>query len=165
MVIDGVWSAAAGTLADYTRAALILPELRERDTAGIVSELSQALQREGVIPDLLPFYHTALNQELLSDSVLETGVAVPHARMSGIKELRFAFGRTPGPVTWGGRCACAVQFVFLAAVPATEAAGSLQLLASLARLAQQEAVLAALRAAVDPPALLSVFDQIKVRPT
>jgi hypothetical protein len=44
--------------------------LRERDTAGIISQLSQALQGEGCVPDLLPFYHSALNQEWLSKSAL-----------------------------------------------------------------------------------------------
>ena len=37
------------TLADYTRPGLVVSRLRERDTAGIISELSQALQREGCV--------------------------------------------------------------------------------------------------------------------
>ena len=39
--------AAPVSLADYTRSALIVPCLREGDTAGIISELSQILHREG----------------------------------------------------------------------------------------------------------------------
>ena len=83
--------------------ALIVPQLRERDTAGIVSELSQALQREGCVPDLLPFYQAALNQELLANSALDCGLAFPHARLSGVKRLQFAFGRTPEPIIWGAK--------------------------------------------------------------
>ena len=115
--------AAPISLADYTRPALIVPRLRERDTAGIISELSQALQREGCVPDVLPFYQAALNQELLTNSALDCGLAFPHARLGGIKRLQFAFGRTPEPIVWGAKSAWPVQFIFLLAVPATDAAG------------------------------------------
>ena len=77
------------TLADYTRPALIVPQLRESDAAGIISELSHVLQREGFLSDLLPFYHTALNQELLGNSAQESGLGFPHARLASIKQLQF----------------------------------------------------------------------------
>lgn len=154
---------ALSTLAEYTRAALIVPRLRERDTAGIISELSQVLQREGYVGDMLPFYHVALNQELLANSALECGLAFPHARLSGVKQLQFAFGRAPQPVTWGGKHCSPVQLVFLVAVPATDAAGYLHLLASLARLGQQAGLLAKLRSAESSDAVLAVLDQIRLR--
>jgi PTS system fructose-specific IIC component len=164
MAFEGASSTvAAATLADFTRAALIVPELRERDTAGIISELSQALQRDGTVSDLLPFYHTALNQELLSDSSVEPGLAFPHARMNGVKQLRFALGRAPATVSWGARGGSAVRFVFLLAVPATDAAGYLQLLASLARLGQQNDLLMELGAAAHPEAILGLLERVKVR--
>lgn len=165
MVIDGAWSTTAPeTLADYTCAALIVPELRERDAAGIISELSQALQREGTVADVLPFYHTALNRELLSDSSVGAELSFPHARMSGVKQLRFAFGRAPNPVIWGARSSAGVRFVFLLAVPATDAAGFLQLFASLARLGQQPDLLMELRGAADAESIFDVLARIKVRP-
>jgi len=68
--------AAPVSLADYTRLELIVPQLRDRDTAGIISELSHVLQREGGVPDVLPFYQVALNQELLANSALDTAEAV-----------------------------------------------------------------------------------------
>ena len=165
MAFDGASSTGAlETLADYTCVALIEPELGEPDAAGIISELSQALQREGTVSDLLPFYHAALNRELLTDSSVEAELAFPHARMSGVKQLRFAFGRAPAPVTWGARSSWGVRFVFLLAVPVTDAAGYLQLLASLARLGQHPDLLLELRAAADAGAILDVLDRIKVRP-
>lgn len=152
------------TLADYTRPGLVVPRLRERDAAGIISELSQVLQRQGLVSDLLPFYHTALNHELLTNSALDCGIAFPHARLSGVKQLQFALGRAPEPVTWGSKGSWPVQLVFLLAVPATDAACYLHLLASLARLGQQPELLAELRAAETAEALLSVLEKAKVRP-
>ena len=151
------------SLADYTRSALIVPRLRERDTAGIISELSQLLQREGSVLDVLPFYQAALNQELLTNSALDCGLAFPHARLSGIKRLQFALGRTLEPIAWGAKSSWPVQLVFLLAVPATDAAGYLQLLASLARLGQQPEVLAQLRTAENAEAILTVLRNIRMR--
>jgi mannitol/fructose-specific phosphotransferase system IIA component (Ntr-type) len=156
-------AAAPVSLADYTRPALIVPRLREGDTAGIISELSQALQRECCVPDLLPFYQAALNQELLTNSALECGLAFPHARLGGIKRLQFAFGRKPEPIVWGAKSAWPVQFIFLLAVPATDAAGYLHLLASLARLGQQPERLAQLRTAESAEAILAALESIRVR--
>jgi mannitol/fructose-specific phosphotransferase system IIA component (Ntr-type) len=155
--------AAPASLADYTRPALIVPRLREKDTAGIISELSQLLQREGCVPDVLPFYQAALNQELLTNSALECGFALPHARLSGIKRLQFALGRTPEPIVWGAKNSWRVQLIFLIAVPATDAAGYLHLLASLARAGQQPEILARLCAAEDAQACLAVLEEIKLR--
>jgi mannitol/fructose-specific phosphotransferase system IIA component (Ntr-type) len=151
------------TLAAYTNARLVVPCLRERDTAGIISELCQVLQREGCVSDVLPFYHIALNHELLTNSAHESGLALPHGRLSGVKQLQFAFGRAPEPVVWGTKGSWPVQLVFLLAVPATDAACYLHLLASLARLGQQPEKLAALRAASDADALLAVLEQIRIR--
>ncbi len=154
---------APATLADYTRPALVVPRLREHDTAGVVNELSQALQREGCVPDLLPFYHTALNQELLASSALDCGLAFPHARLAGVKQLQFAFGRAPQAIFWGANGPWPVQLVFLLAVPATDAACYLHLLASLARLGQQPELLKELRRAETAEAILAVLERIRIR--
>ena len=155
--------AAPANLADYTQPGLIVPRLRERDTAGVVNELSQALQHEGFVPDVLPFYHAALNQELLAGSACECGLAFPHARLSGVKRLHFAFGRTPEPIIWGARGAWPVQLIFLLAVPATDAVSYLQLLASLAKLGQHTELLAELRVADSAEAILAVLEQVRMR--
>src|SRR5262249_20711872 len=114
-------------------------------------------------PDVLPFYHSALNQELLANSALECGLAFPHARLSAVKQLQFAFGRAPEPVVWGARGSWRVRFVFLLAVPATDAATYLHLLASLSRLAQQAELLSELRRAENTGEILQVLQKIKLR--
>ena len=151
------------TLAGYTRSSLIIPELRQRDAAGIISELSQILQRDGYVADVLPFYHTALNHELMTNSAHPGGFALPHGRLSGVKQLQFALGRAPQPVVWGPKGSWPVQLIFLLAVPATDAACYLHLLASLARLAQQPETLSALLKARHADAMLGILDQVRIR--
>ena len=164
MLLDGlVNSEVSVTLAGYTLPGLIVPRLRERDTAGIINELSQVLQRRGCVSDVLPFYHAALNQELMANSALDCGIAFPHARLNGVKQLQFALGRTPEPIIWGAKGSWPVQLVFLLAVPATDAANYLHLLASLARLGQQPNLLTELRTAENAEAILAVLERIRMR--
>lgn len=154
---------APATLADFTCPSLVAPELRERDAAGVISELTRRLQREGCVPDGLSFYHSALNQELLSNSASECGLALPHARMKGIRQLHFAFGRAREPISWGSKDAHPVHLVFLLAVPATDAACYLHLLASLARLGQQPALLQELLTADGAEGILTVLEKLRLR--
>lgn len=158
---------AAYSLAAFTSSALMLPELRGGDVTAILAELSEALQREARIPDLLPFYHAALNREYLCSTSMNYGFAFPHARLHGLKTLSFALGRSSKPILWGGQsraCGTPVRLIFLSAVPATDATSYLAFVAALSRLSREPHQLAALLAAPDAEGMLSVLQQIKLRP-
>jgi len=164
MPSDGTTRAIAeGSLADFTRRELIVLRLQDRDAAGIIGELSRVLREQDCVPDVLPFYQAALNQELLSNSANGFGIAVAHARLGGVKHLQFALGRAARPVVWGTKGSWPVQLVFLLAVPATDAASYLHLLSSLARLGRNPETLAELLAASDASTVLAVLRKIKLQ--
>src|SRR5574337_616427 len=108
------------TLADFTSPDLIVPRLRGRDVPSILKELSQLLQHDQRVPDLLPFYHAVLNREYLASTDLQLGLAIPHARLPGVKDISFAFGRTDEPISWRTGAVDSVEMVFLVAIPATD---------------------------------------------
>jgi PTS system nitrogen regulatory IIA component len=150
------------TLADFTRPGLIVPHLRGRDATSAIHELSLALQREGCVTDWLRFYNEALNREYLVSTELEAGLALPHARLVGLSEPIFAFGRSDEPFPWGSREARLVRLVFLLAVPAPATGRYLPLTASLARLAGNDPLLEAIRSAADAAGVLALLQQITV---
>ena len=150
---------SAGTLADFTSSDLIVAPLRERDAAGIIGELSRVLKQADCVPDILSFYQAALNQELFSDSAARYGIAVAHARLSGVKRLQFALGRAPDPVVWGAKGSWPVRLIFLLTVPATEVTRYLNLLSRLARLAQNQEAVEKMLAAPDADAILTVLKE------
>lgn len=157
----------ASSLAAFTSLALVLPELHGGDVTAILAEMSEALQREARIPDLLPFYHAALNREYLASTSVNDGFAFPHARLQGLKTLSFALGRSPKPIHWGGQsraCGTPVRLIFLSAVPATDATSYLAFVAALSRLSREPHQLSALLAAPDAEAMLFILQQIKLRP-
>ncbi len=153
------------TLADFTSPGLIIPHLRGPDVAGVIQELSQAMQRSGRVPDLLPFYHAALNREFLVSTDVEAGMAFPHARQPGLKELSFAFGRSDQPLHWGAPSGRPVRMVFLIAVPATDATQHLLLVSGLVRLARDSRLVQALQDASGAAEILAVLQQIPLRST
>ena len=151
------------TLADFTGPGLIIPHLRGQDAASVIQELSRAMQREGRVPDLLPFYHAALNHEFLVGTEMEAGMAFPHARLPGLKELSFAFGRSVEPLGWGAKAVRSVRLVFLMAVPATDSTQYLLLISGLARLAKDEQLVERLHAVQDTFQILEVLQQVRLR--
>lgn len=151
------------TLAEFTSPELIVPHLRGRDLPSIIQELSQPLQREARVPDLLPFYQAVLNREFLGSTDLEPGMAFPHARLPGLKELSFAFGRSDEPLDWGGKAGRSVRLVFLMAVPATDSTRYLLLISGLARLAKDPLLVEKLYRAADVVQIVELFRQVNVR--
>jgi|GEM_PF-534684 mannitol/fructose-specific phosphotransferase system IIA component (Ntr-type) len=148
------------TLADFTRSGLIVLHLRGQDATSAIHELSLALQREGCVTDWLRFYNEALNREYLVSTEMEAGLALPHARLAGLSEPIFAFGRSDEPFAWGSREARFVRLVFLLAAPATGTGRYLPLVSSLARLAGNAPLLEAIRTATDEAGVLNVFRQM-----
>ncbi len=151
------------TVADFTCAGLLVPQLRGLDAASVIQELSQGLQREKRIPDLLPFYHAALNREFMVSTNMEAGMAFPHARLPALQHVSFAFGRSATPLGWGAKAMGAVRLVFLIAVPATDATQYLSLISGLARLAKDPRLVEQLHAARDAAQLLAILKQIELR--
>jgi PTS system fructose-specific IIC component len=150
-------------LADFTSPGLVIRHLRGHDPAAVIQELSQALQREKRIPDLLPFYHAALNREYMVSTDTEAGLAFPHARLAALKELSFALGRSGEPLTWGVKSAGTVRLVFLIAVPATDSTQYFSLISGLARLANNRCLVDQLHHAQDACQVMEVLKQVELR--
>jgi PTS system fructose-specific IIC component len=153
----------AVSLANFTSAGLIVPQLQGRDTATVIRELSVKLQREAGVLDLLPFYQAALNREFLFGTAMDYGLAFPHARINGVKSVSFALGRSSEPLVWMPKGCPPVRLVFLCAVPATEATAYLQLISGLARLAKESRWLKKLLEAKDATEILETLKRITLR--
>lgn len=150
------------SLAAFTSEALIVPELRGRDTSAAIHELSTTLEREACIPGMLPVYQSALNREYLVSTATECGIAFPHARLSAVDRICFALGRAQEPIAWGG--GRPVHIVFLLAVPATDAADYLSLLSRLTVLAKDREIRSRLMFANNAGAIYQILRSVELMP-
>jgi mannitol/fructose-specific phosphotransferase system IIA component (Ntr-type) len=154
-------SEPALTLADHTSPGLIIPKLRGLDAPAIIQELSAALQREGRITDLLPFYQAALNREYLCSTVTEPGWALPHVLVKGLDKPCCALGLTVVPIAWGNS-GLRVQVIFLIAAPETDARAYITLVLGLARLSRETHLLDRLLKTSDPLEIFDVLRQVRM---
>lgn len=145
-------------LAAFTNQQLICPELKARDAAGAIAELTQALHRGGVITNSLAFYHAALNREFLTPTQFAPYFSFPHARSPVVTRLALAVGRSSVPMDWGNTGA-QIRLVFLAAIPPSTGAGYLALVRAFAHVARNPVLRDRLIAAVDTNTILSLLDQ------
>ncbi len=151
------------SLARYSSESLMLPSLAERDAAGVIQELSRRLQREGRIPDMLPFYNAALNREFLTSTAMGEALAFPHARLSGVHHLCFALGRSRFPIPWGMKGSVPVRLVFLMAVPETDSTQYLSLISGLGRLSKENALVEQLLSAPSAAEMFCALKQVVLR--
>lgn len=155
--------ASAAVLGDFSNLQLIEPELRSKDLPGAVAELCQAMQRGQVIADWLPFYHAVLNREFLASTAAGHGLALPHARLTGVRQPWFALGRSSVPISWGNNPPTPVRLIFLLAIPSTDATGYLNLISGLARLGLNDDALSELMQAREAAAMMDVLRGAPVR--
>ena len=153
---------AAVALSDFTSPALIAPHLQAQEMPAAIRELSQTMQQDRGMPDLAPFYQTALERELLASTELEAGVAFPHARLPGLNELFFAMGRCDQPLRWGAKAVPRVRLIFLIAVPESDSGAYLRLVSGFARLTKDRKLMQKLQAAEEVPQILKALQEIKL---
>ena len=150
------------SLAAFTSPGLIAADLRGRDLPSVIYELSGALQSEARIPELLPFYHAALSREYLCSTALSHEIAFPHAQISGLPRLTFAFGKSPEPLPWGSRTSSSVRFVFLIAAPSGNSVNYLSLIGGLAQFAKRSDLLQRLSKTSTPAGIYEFFAEIEI---
>jgi mannitol/fructose-specific phosphotransferase system IIA component (Ntr-type) len=80
-----------------------------------------------------------------------------------VREISFAFGRTDKPITWRAGGGESVKLVFLIAVPATEPAQYLLLIAGLAGLSRDALLFERLQREDDPDQIMQAFQRIHLK--
>jgi len=151
------------TLGDFTQPGLIVPALRGNDQAAVLMELSRRLHHAGAVGDLMQFYHAAFNREFLESTTVGGDLALPHVRLPGLARLVFALGRSAAPIQWTGAPRNAVRWVILAAVPSSNLADYLGLLAGVGRVAQEPVFRSELAAATDAEEVFAVLQSVPLK--
>lgn len=85
---------------------------------------------------------------------------MPHARLTGLPRFCFSLARVAPPVPWLGYSGAAVELILLFAVPEHETKSYLNLIAGVARLSQNAALVEQLQTAPDAGGILHVLQQV-----
>jgi len=112
-------------------------------------EIRDILDLRGVIPRLRATSKKQLLQELARERLGSTGsgrgIAIPHGRLAGLKNLVGVFARLEEPVDFESIDGQPVDLVFMLLAPATAGADHLKALSNISRLLRREDVVERLR--------------------
>ena len=119
---------------DILDEASIIQDLRSTNKKGVLEELSNVLVERGKLPDRDKVVEVLLDREKLGSTGIGDGIAIPHGKMKGIKELATSFGRSIKGVNFESIDNKPTYLFFLLVAPENSAGIHLKALARISRL-------------------------------
>ncbi|MHC4608359.1 MAG: PTS sugar transporter subunit IIA [Planctomycetota bacterium] len=150
-------------LMDFITRKAIVPNLKAKDKRGVVQELVQKLKKaaEGEKINVNEVVKTILEREKLGSTGLGGGVAVPHAKLDTLKNVRGAFGRCPAGVDFNAVDGEPVTLVFLILSPSSKRDAYLQALQKTMQAIRKPNFCKFLRAAKNVKDMEDIFKEVE----
>lgn len=102
-------------------------------------------------------YEALLQRERLGSTGLGRGIAIPHVKFKGLKNISCLFARLSAPIEFESHDGEPVDLVFLLLAPEHASGDHLKALARISRLVREPSTLEQLRAAADADGLRRVL--------
>ena len=144
------------SLADLLEEKNVTLQLRSRKAANALREIVQLLTNNGKIDNAEKFLEEVLVREQAHPSVVENGVAFPHARTNLVDQIVIGIGRSRAGIPFGENAQRA-RLIFVIGVPERLVNDYLICLGTLARLVKDDAIRAALLRAQTPREFLDAL--------
>ena len=151
-------------LMDYTVPGGFLPRLDCVSVAEVVARLVDRLVNGGVVSSAEELVREVMRRENEGSTAIGGGLVIPHARISGVREVRIAVATLTDPVDMPSEDGRPVDIVILLVGSDGDPRQMLRVLARLARLVRQESFLQGLREAATPDALRVAFAKVGESP-
>lgn len=144
---------------DITSANLVALDLEVSDQWAVIEALADLLDTDGRLSDRDTYVEAVFAREKeTGGTAMEMGIAIPHAKSSGVTTAGVAFGRVASPLDYGEEN---VDLVFLIAAPEGEHNLHVKVLQQLARRLIHESFRTSLREAASPEDVVQLMrDQI-----
>jgi PTS system nitrogen regulatory IIA component len=114
-----------------------------------------AAERTGL--DSREIFNTLLQRERLGSTGLGRGIAIPHVKLAGLRNILCLFARLEEPIEYESHDNEPVDLLFLLLAPDHASGDHLKALASISRVVREPSMLDALRNAPDTSALRSAL--------
>jgi PTS system nitrogen regulatory IIA component len=143
-------------LADLITPEAIYPSLKAKTKQQALQELAQrAAALTGV--DAREIFDTLLQREHLGSTGIGRGIAIPHGRVTALRNIVSVFARLEEPIDFDALDNEPVDLIFLLLAPEHAGADHLKALARISRLLREPSSIEKLRASKDRAALYSVL--------
>jgi PTS system nitrogen regulatory IIA component len=113
---------------------LIVPSLAATEKGAVLGELAGVVAERHAEIDRDRLVRALEDREALNSTALGDGVAIPHGKLTGIKRVFAAFGRSPAGVDFESLDGKPTHLFFLLVAPEESAGAHLKALARISRL-------------------------------
>ena len=124
------------------------------DLADLISSSSDGAERDSLIDDVL-------EREYKGSTGIGKGIAIPHARTTGVKSLVGALGISRQGIDFESDDGEPCHMVFLILAPPEESTAYLKALSAVAFIGKDEAIMSRLMSASSPGDVISVLDEVE----
>ena len=121
-------------IADFLTASRIIPSLKATDKNGVLKEMADWMAREDPALDARRLFDTLLEREKISTTAIGEGVAIPHGKAPGVKQVRGLLARSSQGVDFDSLDGGLTHLFFVLVAPEDSAADHLKALARISRL-------------------------------
>ena len=147
-------------LTNYIHKDCILPKLKSKNKAGVLKELTHLLFDKKNLDSAGPALDQIMARETTESTGIGHGVAVPHARVAGLKGLMCAVGRFAEGLDFMAVDNNPVHLVFLICYPPKDQTTYLNFIATVARLLRDEEHFSAMLEAGDKHTMFTVLEKL-----
>lgn len=146
-------------LSEFLRPDCILVPLSSTDKASALTELSELLAARHNLQDVGALTQAVLERERKMTTGLGHGIAVPHARIPGIGELKLVIGIARPGLDYSAIDRKPVELLILCVTPPDQPALHIQALGRISRMLTDESLRSSIKAAPDAAAVHAIITQ------
>lgn len=136
----------------------ILPQMEAKNKSDALKELSHLLFEKRHMKGVGPALEQMMAREINESTGIGHGLGLPHTRVSGLKSLVCAIGRTPDGLDFMALDRKPVQLIFMICYPPTEQTTYLNFVATVTRLLKDGDNFQALLNAKDEDEIFNILD-------
>jgi PTS system nitrogen regulatory IIA component len=139
-------------LSDLIEVSAIMPSLKVNSKKQLLQLLSEKASQLTALPERLVF-DTILQRERLGSTGVGNGIAIPHGKIAGVKQITGVFARLETPVDFEALDDQPVDLVFLLLAPEGAGADHLKALSRIARVLRDPEIVGKIRGTTDAAAI------------
>ncbi len=147
-------------LTSYVDMDCIVPELKVKTKADALKELTHILFEKHKLKGMGPALDQIMARETTESTGIGHGLAVPHARVSGLKNLICAVGRVSDGLDFVAVDRKPVHLIFLICYPPTQQTTYLNFIATIAKLLREKEHLESMLKADDDKTMYTLLEQL-----
>ncbi len=138
---------------DILPESAVVPALHGRSKRDVIDELASVVAAAHPEIERARLVQALEDRERLNSTALGDGIAIPHGKLPGLRQVVAAFGRCLGGVDFNSLDGKPTHLFFLLVAPEDSAGAHLKALARISRLLKDESFRSRLLAAPDAAAL------------